>query len=395
MQFTDKFIKNLKPKNRRYDLRERSGQGFGIRVTPSGQMSWIFIYNFEGRKQRMTLGGYPAISLAKARELHRNAIRSLVNGNNPTILQQKAKTEARLADTVNELINEFIEKWSKPRKRSWKEDERILKKDVAPIIGKLKAKDITRRDIIYILDQVVDRGSPIAANRTLAVTRRMFNFAIERSIIEITPCYGVKAPTKENRRDRVLSEEEIKFFWHGLNNANMHELTKLALKLQLITGQRKGEIVSAEWHEFDLNNGWWTIPAEKAKNANLHRVPLSPLALEILQELKKLSNGSNWLFPSPRGKTHIIATAIDHALRKSLSAFKDVKLFTPHDLRRSAASHLTKLGVSRLVVSKILNHVENTVTAVYDRHTYDNEKKQAIKLWGQWLSNLISKMDKQ
>jgi integrase len=219
----------------------------------------------------------------------------------------------------------------------------------------------------------------------------MFNFAIERDIIESTPCYAVKAPTKENRRDRVLTEEEIKVFWHGLDNASMFEISKLALKLQLVTGQRKGEIVSAEWQDFDLQNRWWTIPAAKAKNNVLHRVPLSLLALQILQELKKHSSGSAWLFPSPKGNTHIIATAIDHALRKNLDKFKDAKPFTPHDLRRTAASHMTALGIPRLVVSKLLNHVENSVTAIYDRHSYDKEKREATILWDEKLFAIIKK----
>ena len=389
MQFTDRKIKNLESKETSYDLREGNGQGFGIRVMPSGHKSWLFFYNFEGKKQRMTLGAYPATSLADARALHRNAQKCLASSKNPATEQHKAKTEAKIADTVNDLIEEYLEKWAKPRKRSWQEDERILKKDVASIIGKRKAKDVTKRDIILILDQVIDRGAPIAANRTLAAIRRMFNFAVERDIITITPCYGVKAPSKENRRERVLSEDEIKSFWHGIDNASMFETSKLALKLQLVTGQRKGEIVSAEWDEFDFKNNWWTIPASKAKNGNPHLVPLSELALELLQELKTISNNSKWLFPSHLGNGHITPNAIDHALRKNLDKFEGVKHFNPHDLRRTAASLMTSLGISRLVVSKLLNHVENSVTAIYDRHTYDEEKRQAMKAWSIKLREVV------
>lgn len=391
MNFTDRLIKNLKPKKSSYDLREGSGHGFAIRIMPSGHKSWLFFYHFEGKKQRLTLGTYPTISLAEAHELHRKAVKCLVNGKNPIIEQQKAKVESRTSNTVNDLIEEYLEKWAKPRKRSWHEDERILKKDIAPIIGKHKAKDVTKKDIVLILDQVINRGSPIACNRTLAVIRRMFNFAVERDIISIAPCYGVKAPSKENRCDRLLSEEEIKIFWHDLENAGMSESTKLALKLQLVTGQRKGEIVSAEWDEFDLDNGWWTIPASKSKNSNNHLVPLSELALELLKELKTLSKDSKWLFPSPSSNNHIISTAANHALRKNIKKFKDIKPFTPHDLRRTAASHMTALGISRLVVSKLLNHVENSVTAIYDRHTYDKEKRAAVDIWGTKLKDILFK----
>jgi integrase len=313
----------------------------------------------------------------------------LANGKSSTTEKQKLIVEAKTANTVNDLIEEYLEKWAKPRKCSWREDERILKKDVVKEIGGRKTKDITKRDIILILDQLIDRGSPIAANRTLAVMRRMFNFAVERDIISITPCYGVKAPTKENKRDRILSDDEIKSFWFGLKDASMLESSKLALKLQLVTGQRKGEVVNALWDEFDLKNATWSIPASKAKNGNSHIVPLSELALELLQKLKTLSNNSKWLFPSPRGESHIIPTAIDHALRKNIEKFKNVKPFTPHDLRRTAASGMTVLGISRLVVSKLLNHVENSVTAIYDRHTYDKEKRVAVDAWAVKLRNIV------
>jgi integrase len=387
-KLTDRQISNLKPKENRYEIWE--GNGFGIRVFPSGHKSWVFMYRFEGKARRITFGNYPKVTVAEAHTAYGKALSDLENGIDPGANLVATNRDNRNALTVELLANEYIEKWAKPRKRSWEEDERILRKDVIPVLNNQKAKDVKKRNIIFLLDKVLERGSPIAANRTLAVTRRMFNFAVERDIIEITPCYGVKAPTKENRRDRVLSEDEIKAFWHGLNNANMLATSKLALKLQLITGQRKGEVVSAEWDECDLKNSWWSIPALKSKNGNAHLVPLSNLAIEILQELKVFSGGSKWLFPSPYGEAHIIPTAIDHALRKNLTNFTDVKPFTPHDLRRTAASHMTALGVSRLVVSKLLNHVENSVTAIYDRHGYDKEKRSALTLWADKLKLIVN-----
>lgn len=389
MQFTDKLIKNLKPKDSSYDLREKSGQGFAIRIMPSGHKSWVFIYHFKGKKQRMTLGGYPAISLADARKLHSNAIRCLASGKNPAQESSRIKLEKKMSGTVNDLITEYLEKWAKPRKRSWKEDERILNKDIAPIWGKRKAKDIKRREIILLLDAICKRGAPITANRTLAVIRRMFNFAIERDIVESSPCYMVKQPGKENHRDRVLSENEIKTFWHGLDDAIMTDLVRLALKLQLTTAQRKGEIVAAEWQEIDFKNKIWEIPGSKVKNSKSHRVPLSCLAISLLEQLKPLSSDSEWLFPSPTGKTHMDGHSIDHSLRRSKHIFGDSKPITPHDLRRTGASYMTALGVPRLVVSKILNHSESSVTAIYDRHTYDKEKRQALEIWGQKLKEII------
>lgn len=389
MQFTDKLIKALKPKATRYDMREGNGKGFVLRIFPSGQKSWGFIYHFEGKKRRVTFGNYPDLTLADARQLHNQALSTLAKGKDPGTAKQNAKLEARNSQTIRELINEYMEKWAKPRKRSWKEDKRILEKDIAPLWGRRKAKEIMRRDVILLLDNIVDRGSPIVANRTLAVVRCMFNFALRRDIIEVNPCYAVKAPAKENRRERLLSLEEIKLFWDGLNKASMSDLTKMALRLQLITAQRKGEIVSAEWSEIDLHAGWWVIPGDKTKNNNPHRVPLSQLSLITLEQLKAISGESQWLFPSPKGNGHMGGTAVDHALRKNLEYFKATHGFTPHDLRRTAASQMTALGISRLVVSKILNHVEGSVTAIYDRHSYDKEKQYALEVWGSKLEEII------
>ena len=388
MKVTDRQIMNLRARSQRYEVFE--GNGFGIRVFPTGKKSWFYMYRFQGKVRRITFGNYPKLSVAEAHAVFGKALADLEKGFDPGATLVNLNKDNRLALTVKELAHEYIEKWAKPRKRSWEEDERMLTKDVIPFLGKRRAKDVTRRDIIILLEKILERGSPIAANRTLAVTRRMFNFAVERDIIPATPCYGVKALAPENQRDRMLSLDEIRSFWESLNGAGMSELSKLALKLQLVTAQRKGEIVSAEWEEIDLANVWWTIPAHKAKNGNTHRVPLSKLALELLQQIKSLSNGSKWLFPSPRGNTPFTPEAINHAVRNNISKLQDVKHFTPHDLRRTAASHMTALGVPRLVVSKILNHVENGVTAVYDRHSYDNEKKEALEKWGNKLNEIVA-----
>ena len=291
--------------------------------------------------------------------------------------------------SVKRLVAEYIEKYAKPRKRSWKEDERILNKDVVPRWGKRKAQDITRRDIILLLDEIVDRGALIQANRTLATIRKMYSFAMGRGILESSPCVAIPAPSKENRRDRVLNEEEIRTFWEKLDTAKMDNATALALKFQLITAQRKGEVAGAEWKDFDLKNGWWTIPANKAKNGFPHRVPLSSLATEILKELKNVTSQSQWLFPSPRNGQHIAETSVDHAVRENAEHFK-IDHFTPHDLRRTAASMMTASGIQRLTVSKVLNHVETGVTAVYDRHSYDKEKRQALETWERKLRGILT-----
>ncbi len=386
-KLTDFQIKNLKGKDKRYT--EWGERGLGVRVTPNGVKTFIFKYRFDGKVRWMTLGTYPELTLADAHEAHADAWKVLRHGINPGAKAINERKEERDAPTAAALAEEYLEKWAKPRKRSWREDARILQKDVLPAWGHRKAKDITRRDVIGLLDDIVDRGASIMANRTLATIRKMFNFAVSRDIVAVSPCLAVRAPAPEQRRDRVLTTDEIRALWHAIEGAKMMSKgTKLALKLQLVTGQRKAEIVSAAWDEIDLTDRWWTIPPEKAKNKMAHRVPLSHLAMELLQAAKNITGNSPWIFPSPQTDRHITPEAIDHALRRpGLEALGFS--FVPHDLRRSAASHMTGMGISRLVVSKILNHVEKGVTAVYDRHSYDREKRQALEAWGCKLKGII------
>jgi integrase len=389
MKFTDRQIKTLKPKTERYEVWEDNGKGFGVRISSAGRKSFIFLYRFKGTSRRMTFGNYPSISLADAHASHSKARQLLDKGIDPATVEQDAREESRRSPTIRRLVEEYIEKYAKPRKRSWKEDERILNKDVIPRWGKRKAQDITRRDIILLLDEIVDRGALIQANRTLAAIRKMYSFAMGRGILESSPCVAVPAPSKENRRDRFLNEEEIKKFWSKLDIAKMEKSTALALKLQLAVAQRKGEVVGAEWVDIDLINGWWTIPAKKSKNGYPHRVPLSAVAMNILRKLKSLTGNSRWLFPSPRVGQHIAETSVDHAVRVNAEHF-EIDHFTPHDLRRTAASMMTASGIQRLTVSKVLNHVETGVTSIYDRHSYDKEKRQALELWGRKLESIIT-----
>lgn len=283
-----------------------------------------------------------------------------------------------------------MEKWAKPRKRSWQEDERLIQKEILPKWGKRKASSIKRREVILLLESIAERGAPIIANRTFALLRRIYNFAIERDILDQTPCLKVKPVAKESQRDRVLNHDEIYELWHKLPESKMSDEIQILLKLMLTTAQRKGEIVSANWEHFDFNQRWWTIPAEKAKNGKAHRVYLSDMTIELLQQLKELNPDSEWLFPSPTRNTHMTPDCVSRAIHRSREIY-GLKEFSAHDLRRTAASHMTAIGIPRLVVSKILNHVEKSVTAVYDRHSYDNEKQQALTLWANQLEKIISK----
>jgi integrase len=161
-------------------------------------------------------------------------------------------------------------------------------------------------------------------------------------------------------------------------------LTAAAFKLRLLTAQRGAEILAMRWDQ--IVDAWWTIPAEVAKNGLAHRVPLSPQVLSLLDELRPLGNGSDWVFPGAAGHQHRVAIHKAHNRIRSRCKVD----FVPHDLRRTAASYMTGMGISRLVVSKLLNHVESGVTAVYDRYSYDREKRAALVAWADHLDQIIT-----
>jgi len=394
MAFTDSKIRSLKPKEDRYIVWEDGKTTMGVRV---GAKTKTFLYKYwngEGKQRWMTIGKFPATSLADARMKVAESRKKLDKGIDPADAHLQAKTAEREAETVTQLMEEYLEKYAKARKspRCAKEDERILKKDVIPAWGNRKASSIARREVILLLDSIVKRKAPVQANRTFACISKMFNFAVRRDIVPASPCVGIEKPSKENKRDRVLNETEIKAFWENLDKAIMNEGIKLALKFQLLTGQRKGEVAMAEWSECDLPGRMWVIPAEKSKNRIPHRVPLSPQAMDIIREIKALSGNSKWLFPTTYFKSKdvpITSGAIDHAVNKNKNVIK-ISDFSPHDLRRSAATFMTGMGVQRIVVSRILNHSEGGITSVYDRHSYDKEKRQAIEQWGRKLDDIVT-----
>ena len=404
MKFTDAKIRALKPKSPRYEVWEGGRNGFGIRISPHGRKSWVFMYWFEGMQKRMTFGVYPEMTLEKAHSAHAKAREQLINKIDPSELLIQTNIAHRGSPTVSQLVNEYIEKWAKPRKRTWEEDARMLSKDVIPNLGKRKAKDIKRRDIVLLIDEIVDRNSPITANRTLRIIKKMFSFAVKRGVLDASPCMEIDPPAKENQRERVLNEDEIKMFWFGIDKAKMSDATKLVLRLLLITAQRKGEVSQAEWSEIDLKNKWWTIPKERSKNERIHRVPLSPMAIDIFKQAKLLAGDSRWVFPSSKSLP-VTPRSISRAIRNNSEKkssnnhkhtppygdFFKIDHFTPHDLRRTATSMMTSLKIAELDVSKVLNHTIQTVTSRhYNHYTYDKEKQQALETWDRKLNSILT-----
>lgn len=354
--------------------------GFGVRVAKSGRKTFIVRYSVEGgRKRRLTLGAYPLLSLADARDKAREALTAVARGEDP----QGQKKAERRAPTFGELAEIYLERHAKVKKRRWREDERVLRVDLLPHWKRRKAKSIGRQDVSEVLDGIVARGAPIMANRVKALISKIYNFGIGRGIVEHNPCLGVPMPAKAHQRDRVLSAAEIHALWLALDQEEPVMAT--TFRIRLMTAQRGTEVLTMRWAHID--GDWWTIPAEVAKNGLTHRVPLAPQVRSLLDELRPVTGSSEWVFASPRREGAHITAVQKAAERIAKRAEVD---FVPHDLRRTAASFMTSMGISRLVVSKILNHVESGITAVYDRHSYDAEKRQALVRWGGRLEEILS-----
>ncbi len=248
-----------------------------------------------------------------------------------------------------------------------------------------------RRHVIALVEAKAS-GTPIAGNMLLSIIRSMFNWAIKNEVYRDgqNPAAQVDAPAAATARDRWLSEEEIRIFWTKLETAAMSPECRAALRLILITAQRSGEVLSAEWRELAIDRGWWIIPATKAKNKLRYGVPLSSLAIEEIGRLGPSDGG--YLFPGRYAKEkHLTVAALSNAVAANRSHF-GLAQFTPHDLRRSSASHLTHTcGVSQFIVGKILNHAEKGVTRVYDRNAYNSEKKAALDRWDRELRRILGR----
>jgi len=384
MKFTDRYIANLKPRASRYMVREENAHGCGtlaVRISPNGRKAWQYIYRFEGRVRRLTLGRYPAMSLGAARVACGEAMLQRELGVDPGQQTVDMRRAAREAPTVKELAAQYLELYARPNKRSADRDEELLERNVLPYWGAHKAGSIKRGDVARLLDAIVARGAPIPANRTRSVLSKMFRWALSRDLVEVNPVAGVPAPAQERRRHRVLSDAELAKVLGKLGSAAMADATRLALRLQLLTGARVGEVAGALWAEIDVEAALWTIPAERSKNKRTHRLPLSPQALAVLESARALDRGTGAVFPAIRTGNALQACSVASAVRANLTHF-DVARFTPHDVRRTVATGISEAGASRVVVTKILNHTDASVTAIYDRYEYMKEMRAALDAWG-------------
>ncbi len=427
-RLTNSRIASLKPKAYRYEVWDDDGRGFGVRVGQGGTKSFVLVYHFDGAPRRLTLGAYPKTTLADARIAAGRAHKMLELGQDPGTAAVAERKAEREAETMDQLCDDYVERYAKPRKRSFDQDKRFLDREVRPRWRGKQVKELRRKDIVTLLDRIVDRGSPVTANKVLAVVRRMLNFAVERGVIELSPCFGVKAPHKETPRARALSAAEIETFWRALDASGMETNLRQILRFLLATGARRAEVGGLHKREIDTKARTWTLPAARSKNGKERIIPLSPLALAVLAEAKPYEprnpeddaapaaeaagqqDEAGWIFPSGRTGKPYQGRSIDHAChdlfmprdrnrsrRRKVAANRKPPLlagmprFTPHDLRRTCATGMRELGIPLADVGLVLGHIDRSVTGrVYDQHTGLGEKRRALNLWSKRLSDIIA-----
>lgn len=270
-------IDNLKPGPARREIPDGKESGLYFVIQPTGRMAWALRYRFNGRPRKLTIGAYPAIGLAKARAEAARAKVFITDGIDPAATKRAAtaakKTEGRANDHVDKVVATFINLYARPNTRDWKESARLLKQFADAWKGR-SLPEIGKADIHLVLDKIVARGAPVAANRAFAQLHKMCRWAVSRGIIERSPCEGIDPPSVEKSRDRVLDMNELRLVWRAADNLGFP--FGPIVKLLALTGQRRSEVGGMEWREIDLEKSIWTIPAERSKNKRQHALPLSP-----------------------------------------------------------------------------------------------------------------------
>ncbi|HDL53952.1 MAG TPA: site-specific integrase [Proteobacteria bacterium] len=384
MKFTDWSIKNLKPKEKRYMVFDDSRPGFGIRVSPSGTRTWMILFHVDGKQRWMSIGQYPEKTLTDAGKEYAELRVEVKAGNLPVSQKARRRAQRRSAPTLADLADEYIKKYAKPNKKSWAEDQRMLDRIILPFFDpEEKAKDIRRRDLVLLLEDVGARA-PVASNRVRALLSRLFNFALEREILEASPMAALKPLYKERPKERHLTPNEIMALWSALDTApNTSIEMRRGLRLILATAARPGEVAAMAWEE--IEGEWWNLPGTRMKNGKPHRFYLNTLALEIIGE----DNGTDFVFPSPLVPgAPINPKNLSRPLRRN--DYFGMPRFTPHDLRRTVATLLGEMGIDRLTLGQILSHTDGGITQVYDRHSFDQAKKKAMMKWARRLRKIIA-----
>jgi len=349
----------------------RPGTWFVFRVSPR-RKSFQLVYRINKRKKRYTVGHFPAMDLADAHDEAQRVAGTLLEGGDPA----RAREAAKASPVFEDFAKRYIREYAKPHKQTWERDQEIIDRDLVPEWGDRQVRAIAKADCRELIRSIAERG-PVAANRALALVRRMYNWGAEEDIVEHNPALGIRAQ-REKARDKVYGEREIRDLWKAYGE--LPARSRDALRCIAVLAQRPNEVMSM--HSDDVEGRWWTIPSDVAKNALAHRVYLPDLAYGIIEPRL----GEGWVFPSPRGDGPIETVQKMHERARKAAKVKG----QIRDWRRTGASRMASDGVPRYIVARVLNHVEPGVTAVYDRHSYDAEKRDALERWNSMLAAILA-----
>lgn len=347
--------------------------GLRLRVGAGGTKTWIFRARTGGRTINKKLGSYPGMDLTQARTAALKLVAAIARGGSAEAVER----------TFGAVAGHWIKVVAKPKTDSWRLQERRLEMHVFPAWRDRKIVDIRRADVRDLLERLEGAVLP---NRVLSLVKTIFRFALSRDWIDVSPAEGIRKPQVEQERDRVLTMSDVAQIWKAA------ELLGYPfgpyIRLLVLTAQRRTEVAGMRWADLDLDATTWTIPAADTKGDRRHYVPLSTVAVEILAALPRLGVH---VFTTD-GRTHMTNYS---KLKAKLDGFITatggaVDAWRLHDLRRSAATHMVRLGVREEVVGRVLNHAAKGVTArVYALHTYGPEKRQALDAWGDEIERVV------
>lgn len=364
-RLTDARVSALRPPQKGQDeYPDDLVQGLRIRVGAGGRKSWIVRARSGKQQINKTLGTYPLISVGVARDMAREFLLTLIKDGG-----------VRHERTFGELADHWIEHVAKPKNKSWHNQLRRLEIYVLPKWRNTDLASIRRSDVRDLIDGIEGKVAP---GRALAIIRTLFRHAMGRDWVEASPAEAIPNPSSDTPRDRYLNMDEVKAVYKVADLLG-YPFTGF-IKMMILTAQRRTEVASMKWADIDLDAGTWVLSSEDTKSARAHLVPLSPQAVEILKTTPQFGPYV-W---SSDGETHVKGYSkakqrIDTFLS---SGGLELKPWRLHDLRRTVATHMVRLGVSELVVGRVLNHAPQGVTArTYALHSYEAEKLSAAKVW--------------
>ena len=378
---TARAVEAVKREVARREIPDGGLPGLYLVVQPSGAKGWAVRYRHNGKPRKLTLGKFPLLSLAEARDRARGALATVTTGVDP------GAQDRRQADTVAALVADFIARHVSKTK-SAVETARIFEREVLSVWGDRRATEITRRDVIDLCDSIADRGTPYMANRVLAAVRKMFNWAVARDVLQGSPCIGVKPPAQERARDRILTDDEIAVFWKA--TAALGHPYGPVFRLLLLTGQRLQEVAQMEWVE--IEGAVWSIPGDRTKNGEPHKVHLSDPALLVISGVPRIK-GAALLFTFDGRKPISGFSKAKQKLDRYMMDIsgQDFVHWKLHDLRRTFATGLARRGVDLVVAEKCLNHLSGSlsgVAGVYNRFSYADEMRAGWEVWAKLMQEI-------